>query len=100
MGFDLDDEELRATRIDKGLDKATMSEADKMFESLGYKIKEHKPMFSNNFIDAFDDKFKHKMIRFISGEKTIEIYGMPKLSMQELQAINKKCCELGWLDDK
>ena len=73
-----------------------MSKADEMFEKLGYEIKEHKPMFDNNFIDIFNKKI-HKIIRFTKGEKTIEIYGMPKLSMQELQAINEKCKELGWL---
>ena len=73
-----------------------MSEADKMFEELGYKktitqlkdLKYYKDD-DNVFIFALKNKGFYK-----SGEYD----GMcDNISMQELQAINKKCEELGWL---
>lgn len=67
-----------------------MSEADKIFEELGY-IKETD---DEDFIGYFYNG--EKVIGFI--KETKEIIAS-RASMQELQAINAKCKELGWLDE-
>lgn len=75
-----------------------MSKANEMFENLGYIVEEDeckirilsqarfgeclKIVFHKDFTD---EKYKMKMY---------EQY----VSMQELQAINQKCKELGWID--
>lgn len=72
-----------------------MSEADKMFEKLGYKLKIDAP---TNF--RYQDKENNKEIRFWRIYKFIEVEDFEDnsmfLSMPELQAINKKVEELGW----
>ena len=68
------------------------SEADKMFEELGYKIVTK----NENFIVYKGNK---KDIDFNKKYKYIEVEnGMSseKITMQELQAINKKVEELDW----
>lgn len=62
-----------------------MSEADKMFEELGYNHK------FNNFYEhdfgttiEFQTKYKEVLIR-------------GAIDVKDLQAINKKCEELGWI---
>lgn len=73
--------------------------ADEMFKKLGYeKYKEEylgknmKELYGNN---------ADKRICFWR-DKTIEVYdfydGSRDFTIEELQAINKKCEELGWLD--
>ena len=76
-----------------------MSEADKMFEELGYKkftgehgyvtylLKYDKD--NDNIIYFYDDKTFHK------GGEYSEFCDY--ITMQELKAINKKCEELGWI---
>ena len=76
--------------------KEDKSEADKMFEELGYKKEETK---------WEEDELVH-YIQYISSETLIEfaldskMINIPSIiDMQELQAINQKCKELGWLDE-
>lgn len=76
--------------------------ADEMFEQLGYK-----KYTSDDCIMYMKDLFMITFIipnkRFITEYKQGD-YNFPKIrpfevSMQELQAINLKCKELGWLDE-
>lgn len=69
-----------------------MSKADEMFEELGYKIDDE-----NNYVTAFykNDKLFGQFINFYHAFKTFNKIG--SITMQELQAINEKCRELGWL---
>jgi len=74
-----------------------MSNADDMFKELGYKIGhtqwgglKYKKDDDNIFILNYDNKSFYK-----SGEYD----GMcDNISMAELKAINKKCKELGWIE--
>ena len=79
-----------------------MSEADKMFEELGYK-----KYTSEDCIMYMKDLF---MITFIIENKTFITeykqgdYNFPQIrpfevEMQELKAINLKCKELGWIEE-
>ena len=91
--MDLDDEELKATRKANGVDKKT---ADEMFEELGYEKHSSK---SNERFDLYssDDE---RLIRIVFNHRTKRIAihcDNDALDMQELQAINKKCEELGWI---
>ncbi len=77
-----------------------MIEANEMFRSLGYKIDERK-----DYIVYFKClKFgRENQIEFNFKFKTIEKRRIPKLEplpigLKELQAINKKCQELGWIE--
>ena len=80
-----------------------MSEADKMFEKLGYIKKEEKSYIRYNkfgnvgFGEMIDFDLKNKKFRLTN--KTCQgnthfRYG----TMQELQAINKKVEELRWIE--
>lgn len=76
-----------------------MSKADKMFEDLGYTIKE-KVRFTLNRL-VYKNLEDDTMISFCEEYgvvlKTQNIY--PKaINMYELQAINEKCKELGWIE--
>ena len=86
-----------------------MSEADKMFKELGYHI-----VSDDETLTCYDND-TGKQINFykeirgaakVDWAECISLYGSPKIatpgiiSIQELKAINKKCEELGWLDDK
>ena len=75
-----------------------MTEADKMFEELGYEEKNFDTRITN-FIKDFK-KETQSNIHFWNEEKTIskngDIDGV-RITMQELKAINKKCEELGWI---
>lgn len=82
-----------------------MSKADEMFEELGYRNKEL------SYEIRYVRKFKLKRPRHIifskldkqiavCEENTIELaVNKDWFSMQELQAINQKCKELGWIDE-
>ena len=95
MAFDLDDDELRATREIQKRRKLT---ADAMFENLGYekiiegtKIEQYEkegPFFDKEIIFNLLDKYV--TIELGTGESS-------NTNIQELRAINKKCKELGWL---
>ena len=72
--------------------------ADKMFEKLGYE----KVYFSNNpFVATAYEKDNDNVIVF-RNDKTFKKQGKydsmcDSVTMQELQVINKKCEELGWI---
>ena len=71
-----------------------MSEADKMFEELGY-VKE-----SDFYYHSKEDAVKHKHIKFYKNQKEFIVESKLNFSyeitMQELKAINKKVEELKW----
>ena len=59
--------------------------ADEMFEEIGYK-------------ETFNNYYEHDFgtsIRFEDKYKEINVSG--HIGIEELQAINKKCQELGWI---
>lgn len=72
-----------------------MSEADKMFEELGYWLE------CENYNMSIWVNDYHEVIKFNNERK--EFYKavgneeFEYITMQELQAINKKCEELGWI---
>lgn len=71
-----------------------MSKADKFFDELGYEI------VNNNLILVYERQQEYSVkdyICFYLESKTIKIEKFwCGITMQELQAINKKCEELGW----
>lgn len=69
-----------------------MSEADELFDELGYKLE-----FEDKISFIFENREKGRYITFMKDNKTLML--PCELTMQELQAINKKCKELGWLDE-
>lgn len=89
---DSDKEELEATR---NMGKT----ADEMFEELGY-IKDINDDYeieyrrSNIYIN-----FNRTNKKISKGIEYDYYYGVKQITMQELQAINKKCYELEWLDE-
>jgi hypothetical protein len=66
-----------------------MSEADKMFEDLGYMIDENETRV------IYDNR--DTCIIFDFETKTIEIDETISICIKLLQAINKKCKELDWI---
>lgn len=68
-----------------------MSEAYKMFKKLGYMIDEDEQRV------IFDDREIN--IIFDKKTKTVNTDYAITFNILELQAINKKCKELGWLDE-
>lgn len=98
MAFDLDDSELRATRILNGVEKT----ADMMFEELGYEKDLHINKKEQVWGEYFYNKRLDTLISFdyidkelccsTKGKNAEPIY----IQMKELEAINKKCEELGW----
>lgn len=71
-----------------------MGEADKMFEELGYK------KLTGETTEVYTLSRANKNIAFSKLIERIRIYGKYDfIDMQELKAINKKCEELGWLDE-
>lgn len=67
-----------------------MSEADKMFEELGYKKTEH-IYHTLGFVVEYDND--ERQIDFINEDKEVKIWNI-STDMQELQAINEKVKEL------
>lgn len=63
-----------------------MSYADKMFKELGYK---------NTFNNYYEHDFG-TTIEFQTSYKEIKIRGT--IDANDLQAINEKCKELGWIE--
>lgn len=88
------------------MSEVKMSEADKMFEKLGY-IKDKE--IDNLYCNVISPYKKQKDISFDEAKDFITItltkyneFGELEsntnvLSMNELQVINKKCEELGWI---
>ena len=71
-----------------------MSEADKMFEELGYK------KLSGVTTEVFTLSKANKNIAFSKLINRIRIYGKYDfIDMQELKAISLKCLELGWIEE-
>lgn len=74
-----------------------MKIADEMFEKLGYeKVSDDK--YSIEYREILDDDLFE--INFWKEDKTISknyYRDMGYITLQELQAINKKCQELGWI---
>lgn len=72
-----------------------MSEADKMFEELGYGI------VNNNLILVYERQQEYSVKDYICFYLESKIIETQKfycgITMQELQAINKKCEEMGWI---
>lgn len=72
-----------------------MSKADEMFERLGYKKS------LNKVGDTFGYKNTDNYLIVFYDTKEIlkfdENYDVEGINMQELQAINEKCKELGWI---
>ena len=68
--------------------------ADEMFEKLGYVVEEAQSnIFIGEGIENFNSLFViHKKSQTITFYKIL-------ISKLELKAINKKCKELGWLDE-
>lgn len=66
----------------------TLSEADELFDELGYvKVHDNKRrIVYKNYLGKIEFKIKDKWVDV----------GNMNIDMQELQAINKKCEELGW----
>ena len=69
-----------------------MSEADKMFEELGYCVDES---LLNIYVYVVEDLSTISSYVFHKESKSISIY-KTLLSKEELKAINKKVEELGW----
>ena len=106
-----------------------MSEADKLFEELGYKKFDNHPEGEKEKPNKWTTQdcrvieytqqatikgiFYTLFIRFHIEGKVVEIgaserregyrelgrYRNPILNIQELKAINKKCIELGWIEE-
>jgi hypothetical protein len=76
-----------------------MKTADEMLEELGYKKKNLDIIFSR-FWEEWENEDLAKTFSFNTKYETIDIIdeNRYRVTMQELQAINKKCQELGWLD--
>lgn len=71
-----------------------MSEADKMFEELGYKKETH---ISRLVYKKFNIEEQYEEdITFSHDGETVEKYRRA-ITMLELKAIIKKCEELGWI---
>lgn len=73
--------------------------ADKLFEELGYE-KYISGKYQGYY--QYDEQSNTICILFILDKKAIAIRydgsNTPAITMDELQAINKKCQELGWLE--
>ena len=76
-----------------------MSEADKLFEELGYEKEEYNPdviYYTSNILNTIYFAFNKntKKVCFIENNEAGDI------SMEELQAIIQQCKELGWLEEE
>lgn len=69
-----------------------MSRADEMFKKLGYKLE-----YENETSFILANRNKARYITFMKKSKTLIL--PCELTKQELQAINEKCKEMGWLDE-
>lgn len=77
--------------------------ADEMFEELGYvKVIDENNIYYNRQLSNYNTK----VMQFKTFINTVVVYlkdaegemlGTDSITMPELQAINKKCKELGWL---
>ncbi len=78
-----------------------MSEADKMFEELGY-IEHFNYTENEGYVDTeiYRTDISHCMGKSIIFQYVDKRILMPQvINMQELKAINQKCKEMKWLDE-
>lgn len=71
-----------------------MNKADEMFEELGF--------YKEEGLYEIQYTTRDNQITFDKRNNTIVVYSNDyddKINMKELQAINEKCKELGWLDE-
>lgn len=73
---------------------------DEMFEKLGYDIKKDDGKVISFEKSSSSSIWDRPAIVFDKISKLIIFYDIDCLSMRTLQAINKKCEELGWIDKK
>lgn len=77
-----------------------MSEADEIFEELGYE-KIDKSLLKNIIFTDGNKKFYfhkvHKKIKCVEYDKEEKKYIEGYFTIEELKAINEKCKELGWV---
>lgn len=71
---------------------------DEMFEKLGYDIKKDDGKVISFEKPSSSSIWDRPAIVFDKISKLIIFYDIDCLSMRTLQAINKKCEELGWID--
>ena len=73
--------------------------ADEMFEKLGYEKKNLDIIFSR-FWEEWENEDLAKTFSFNTEYEILDITDENKygITMQELQAINEKCKELGWIE--
>ena len=81
-----------------------MSKADTMFEELGYKKEEE----NDKYVLYLSEKslWRQRKIRFWKDEKVIfndlleddKVVSSVQIGIEEIQAINEKCKELGWIE--
>ena len=69
-----------------------MSKADKMFLKIGYEL-----FHEDEYSFSLFNKGEGRYITFVKDTKTLML--TTNVTIQELQAINKKVKELGWLDE-
>lgn len=82
-----------------------MSKADEMFKKLGYAKKEREGCIFYFQYNGLKEKFGYEFAKPTykkQGEVYPVLYSKTDeailITMEELQAINQKCKELGWLD--
>ena len=73
--------------------------ADEMFEELGYRLEHNHYNSDNSDIYTYHEKDRNNFLRFITATGTFYTLFDKIYNVNELQAINKKCQELGWLDE-
>lgn len=76
--------------------------ADEMFEKLGYEKIDRKLNKNIIFTNGNKKFYFHKIfkkIQCVEYDNEEQSYIQGHFEIQELQAINKKCEELGWLDE-
>lgn len=108
MAFDLDNEELKATRILNGVDRKEKT-ADEMFEELGFRREAVEHTLTGEIVTfvhqyrMFDGNYD-ETISFNNSTKLMWyenlLFNKPSINIFEprlLQAINKKCEELNWI---
>lgn len=94
--MDLDKEELEATRKMQSSGESAEKTADEMFEELGYTYIDR----LKNGIEYFNEEDESiGIFNYENSGKRITYSRFECISIEELQAINKKCFELGWLDE-
>lgn len=75
-----------------------MSEADKLFEALGYEVSNDDFVEElNAVVESVVDNGYIKIVFY--NNKKLYIDADDIINMQEIKAINLKCKELGWIEE-